>query len=133
AIRLQNEKRFEESIVLMKLAKSLASSDSNQNHRSLLVKAINDQMLGVSYLGLGEYRNADFHFRTSLSGLKGLESNLIPYNYRGIAEMYLKQDNLDSAKYYLDLSKAYIQSSNRQELKVLVYSSYVKYFKQLDK
>lgn len=129
AIRLQDNNEFIESIALMKLAKSLASADTSHTQRAILVKAINDQMLGVSYLGLGEFRNADFHFKTSLSSLRGMESNLIPYNYRGLAELNLQMGRLDSAKLYLDLSSKYIHSSDRQELKVLVYDSYVKYFK----
>ena len=133
AIRLQNNEEYTAAIELLKLAKSLASADSNQELRAILVKAINDQMLGISYLELNELSNADFHFRTSLASLNGIESNLIPYNYRGLAEMNLKLGQLDSAKLYLDLCKEYIQSSNRQGLKVLVYESYVKYFKQLGK
>lgn len=114
-------------------AQHYLAADSSINPRARLVRATNNQLLGVSQLALGKLDTADVLFYAALNDLQGQESNLVPYVYRGLAEVSLKRGDYEDAKKFLDQAAPYIESSDREELKKLLYSSYIAYYDVVDK
>lgn len=123
---------YDVAISILESCKPVMLLDTSSLSRAVQVKATTDQLLGVCYLQLGKLDLADSLLQASFIGLDGLESNLVPYIYRARAEIALKRGDLEAAKLQLDLAQPYIQSSNRTELKQLLYRTYIRYYDQVD-
>lgn len=123
----------DQAISYLMEAQSYLAADSSTNPRARLVRATNNQLLGISQLALGKLDLSDSLFYASLTDLQGQESNLVPYVYRGLAEVALQRGNFEEAKKLLDQAAPYIESSNREELKMLLYASYISYYDTVDK
>lgn len=123
---------YEVAISILESCKPLVLTDNSSSARALLVKATNNQLLGICNLQLGNLDLADSLLMASFTALGGQESNLVPYIYRGFAEIALRRGDLDKAKEQLDLAAPYMESSNRKELKQFLYQTYIKYYDQVD-
>lgn len=113
-------------------AQNLIQKDSTVGPRSTIIKATNDQLLGIAYLNLGLLEQADSLLNSSLAKLGDQESNLRPYIYRALAEKSMKDNDFVEAKSYLDQASPYLESANRMELKMLLYQSYITYYTEVD-
>ncbi|MCY4779450.1 helix-turn-helix domain-containing protein [Sphingobacterium sp. UT-1RO-CII-1] len=120
------------AIAFIEKAQSLVSEDSTVDPRSIIIKATNDQLLGIAYLNLGLLKKADSLLNSSLTKLGSQESNLRPYIYRALAEKSMKENDFVQAKSYLDQAAPYLESANRMELKMLLYQSYINYYTEID-
>ncbi len=125
------ENNYEKALAHLEKAKENIHYGDNENSKSLLIKATNDQLFGVCYLELGKLDLADSLLRSSLARIDGEENNLRPYIYRGLAEVAIGKGSADSALRYLRLTEPYLESSDREELKLLFYESSAHYHKLL--
>lgn len=133
ALYAMDNNAYEEALTYLDVAKKNIHFEKNETPKSLLIKSTNDQLYGVCYLNLGKLDLADSLFRVSLSKIQGEESNLKPYIYRGMAEVAMGKGIADSALHYLHLAEPYLESSDREELKLMVYESYARYHKLFGK
>lgn len=132
ALYAMEQKHYHQAVGFVKGAEQLIAIDSTFNPRSVIIKATNDQLLGIASLHLGELSQADSLLRSSLNKLGDQESNLRPYIYRGLAEKFLKENDLIQTKKYLDKAEPYLLSSDRMELKLLLYQSFIGYYSQVN-
>lgn len=132
AFHALNDKNFRGALVFLNEAGEYALLDTSSSPRGILVRATNDQLIGICYLQLDKLAAADSAFFRSLKLLGDQESNLRPYIYRGLAEVALEQNRLQAAEEYLAEAMPYIASSNREELKLLLYESYSKLYSKMD-
>lgn len=102
--------------------------DHHEDKRSSLIKATNHQLLGLCYLHLDSLKEAEEMYLSSLSEIGDVESNLIPYIFRGLAEVSLGQDSLGKARMYLEKAEPYLEGSKFKELEEAVYRTYTKFY-----
>lgn len=112
-------------------ASKLISFGEDEDDRSKLIKATNHQLLGLCYVYLEDFKEAEKMYRSSLMQIGEQESNLKPYIFRGLAEVALAQDSIDQASKYLELAAPYLQTSGFEELKVNVYDTFAKYYRKI--
>lgn len=124
--------KFPRAVAVLESAKEFIEADTTLSSRAILVKATNDQLLAVCEMEIGDLDKADSLLGLSYQALKGQESNLIPYIYRAQAEIALRRGDRGRALELLDLAAPYIKSSEREELKVLLYESYAKAYAGTD-
>ncbi|MNJ94276.1 Helix-turn-helix domain protein [compost metagenome] len=105
--------------------------NANDDKKALLIKATNDQLMGICALNLGELVAADSFLNSSFAKIEGVESNLKPYIYRAQAEVALARNDLKNAKKYLDLVQPYLESGNVEELSMLTHETLSKYYKEI--
>ncbi len=128
ALYKMNTRSYRVALELLDSAKRLIALDSESNSTLRLKKAANYHLQGICELELG---NADLSYElmhTSLSFLSEVDRNIIPFVYRGLAELHLKLSNLDSCKHYLDYTSAYIIKPGRLRLKELYTATSAKYY-----
>ncbi|MBE8722083.1 helix-turn-helix domain-containing protein [Sphingobacterium pedocola] len=128
AFHAMNDANYEAALKFLNEAKQYAERDTSSSPRGILVRATNDQLVGVCYLNTNKLSLADSSFFSSLQLLGDQESNLRPYINRGLAEVALMRNKLAIAEDYLEEAMPYIASSNREELKLLLYESYAKLY-----
>src|SRR5690606_25365518 len=68
--------------------------------------------------------------RAALSTIDGEENNLRPYIYRAQAEVAINRGQADSSLHYLKMAEPYLASSEREELKMLLYDTFSRYHRQ---
>ncbi len=131
ALHAMEDDAYERALTYLKGAKESIASITQEDSRILLIKGTNDQLLGVCYLYLNELDLADSLLRSSLLRIDGEENNLRPYIYRAQAEVAIRKDLTDSAFHYLKLAEPYLESSHREELKMLLYDSFSRYYRKI--
>lgn len=109
-------------------ARELIVFNEQEDKRSRLIKATNNQLMGLCYLHLKNYKEAEVMYSSSLAEIGDVESNLKPFIFRGLAEVSLGQDSLDKAKAYLEKAESYLKNSQFKELEEAVYRTYTKYY-----
>lgn len=124
------DSNYVEALKFLMEAKHYTQQDTSSNPRGVLVRATNDQLIGICYLHMDKLVEADSAFLHSLLLLGVQESNLKPYIYRGLAEVKLRQNKHALAEEYLAKAAPYINTSNREELKLLLYETYIKFYSQ---
>ncbi|MGJ1434271.1 helix-turn-helix domain-containing protein [Sphingobacterium spiritivorum] len=97
--------------------------------RAIIVHATNDQLLGICYLETNDLQKARHYLNSSLQKLGEQESNLRPYIFRAMGEVEMKQNQYAKAYSYFKQAEVYIASSDRAELKSLLYESFATYYK----
>ncbi|MGJ1267392.1 helix-turn-helix domain-containing protein [Sphingobacterium spiritivorum] len=97
--------------------------------RAIIVHATNDQLLGICYLETNDLQKAREYLNSSLQKLGEQESNLRPYIFRAMGEVEMRLKQYAKAYSYFKQAEAYIASSERAELKSLVYESFAAYYK----
>lgn len=111
-------------------ASSYIQHNANDDKKALLIKATNDQLMGICALNLGDLAAADSFLNSSFDKIKTVESNLKPYIYRAQAEVALARNDLKNAKKYLDLVQPYLENGSVEELSMLTYETLSKYYKE---
>lgn len=111
-------------------AASLIHIDGNEDKKALLIKATNDQLMGICELKLGNLISAESYLDASLEKIKNVESNLKPYIIRAKAELELERNNLTAAFKYLNMIKPYLINGDVEELKMLTYESWAAYYQK---
>ncbi len=102
--------------------------DGAEDSKALQIKATNDQLMGECELKLGNFSAADSFLNSSLIKIGNIETNLRPYIYRSLAEVALARRDLIKARHYLELVEPYLSSAKVEELLILTYRSWSKYY-----
>ena len=123
--------RYEEARQYAKKAATSIDMDGKENKGALLIKATNDQLMGVCEFHLGNFSEAGIFFNRSLDKIGEVESNLKPYIYRMQAEVALAENQIVKAKEYLDKITPYLTSGEVEELTMLTYTSWAKYYDKI--
>ncbi len=119
---------FEEARQYAKQAATTIDISDNEDKGALLVKATNDQLMGVCEFHLGNWSEASVFLDRALTKIGTTESNLIPYIYRMQAEVALAQNKSKEAEAYLLKVEPYLNSGGVEELKMLTYSTWAKFY-----
>lgn len=113
---------------LLREGSAILQQDSHPSAR--LLSAINDQQRAYYLLEINHLDSAETLLQSAMSILEQQEDSnkLRPYLYRGKAELAIRRGQHDSAYYYLQLITPYIESAANEDLKLLTYASYTKYY-----
>ncbi len=120
--------RLEEARQYAKKAATSIDINHREHKGALLVKATNDQLMGVCEFHLGNYSESSVFLEQALYKIGEVESNLKPYIYRIQAEVALAENQLEKAKECLDKIGPYLTSGEVEELTMLTFSSWAKYY-----
>lgn len=131
AFRAIHDSAFHKALDYLKEAAGYMLKDVANNAQVTLVMATNDQLKATCYINIGELDLADSLLNSSIEKLQGAESSLRSYIYRSKAELAMARAQYDTAYHYLQLAKPYIESSKREELKELLYSTFSKYYQAI--
>lgn len=135
-INIEHEKAFHafeeedygRALVYIDGASDLIKELQNDDLRSRMIKATNDQLAGISNLHLGHIYLADSLFASALAKIGRDENRLRPYIYRGQAEVAIEQDRMEQALRLLNQVEEYFGSAAFEDLKLPMYSTYSKYY-----
>lgn len=122
--------RFEEARQYAKKAATSIDMDEKEHQGTQLIKATNDQLMGVCEFHLGNFNEAGVFFNRSLDKIGEVESNLKPYIYRMQADVALAENQIENAKEYLDKIAPYLISGEVEELTMLTFDSWAEYYER---
>lgn len=122
---------YDQALSYLREGDTYLKQDTSNDVRTVLAKATNDQLKAVCYLHTGQLAQADSLLSQSLQRLGGKESNLRSYIYRAQAESALQKEQYDSVYHYLQLAEPYIATSQREELKILLFSTFTRYYQAI--
>ncbi len=129
ALHAQEEEAYEEALEPLLEARNMLMSMDFQDPKTCMIRGTNDQLFAVSSLKLGKLDLADSLLRAALLKIGDEENNLRPYIYRAQAEIAISRGQADSSLHYLAMAKPYLKSSEREELKMLLYETFSRYYK----
>lgn len=125
------QKDFTDAKKHLKDASLLIHIDGDEDSKAILIKATNDQLMGICEFNLGNLVAADSCLDASLKKIGNVESNLKPYIIRAKADVALEGNNLGEAFAYLNKVDPYLASGDVKELKMLTYESWAKYYQKM--
>ncbi|MVZ64139.1 helix-turn-helix domain-containing protein [Sphingobacterium humi] len=125
-------KAYRQAIPLIDSARIISMSLDKEKSNARLVLARNEQILGTCFLENNDPRRAIMHFRHGLTFLKPENTVILPFIYRGLAEVYLRQGMLDSCGHYIKLLEPYVAKTERIHLKEQLYQTSINYYKAID-
>ncbi len=128
-----NTFNFRSALIFLDSAKALIDSQLKTSVDIRIIRAANYHLQGICEMELGNSRAASEYMYLSKDLLRDSDLTIIPYINRGLAEFYLREDNLDSCKYYLDKTSLAVKSSGRLRLKELYYKTSADYFSLVGK
>ncbi|UZJ65659.1 hypothetical protein OKW96_05605 [Sphingobacterium sp. KU25419] len=131
ALHRFNSKDFTAAETMLQEARQFIVHDLVEREKSTLLKATNSLLLGYCYLHLDQLALADDMLQETLQLIGDVKSDLLPYTYWSIAEIEMKKGNLQKAYDYLNLTLPYLESLGVDELKAVVYQSFVAYYLKL--
>lgn len=120
-------KNYQKSIQL--LNQSQKYFNLNQSQDIAYFTANNQQLLGLNYYHLKEYKKSEEHYHKALEHL-----NLMPDNsikglvLNGLAEIGLAENDLEKAKINLEKAKALANQSDYLQLKKVILETSQKYY-----
>lgn len=98
----------------------------------ILLHATTFKILGICEYNLGNLEDADSLLNASLGLLQHFDCTLKPFIYCALAEVALQRDEKNKALKYLDKIDKYLQNFDAEELKILSYRIWLKYYKIQD-
>lgn len=105
--------------------KNFDSITQNQEY----LTADNEQLLGLNYFHLTDYKRALHHYRNSLNLMKNMSQNVVKgLCYNGIAAIYIETDALSEAKLYLDSASNIAAESQHLALKSEIFKTSQRYY-----
>lgn len=123
--------RYSDAKKYLKSAAELIHMDGQEDKKALLIKATNDQLMGICELKLGNMVAAESYLNASLEKIGSVESNLRPYIMRAKADVEIERNNLSAALQYLQMVEPYLTSGEVEELKMLTYESWASYYQKI--
>lgn len=122
---------FEEASECAKKAATSINISDKDHKSALLVKATNDQLMGVCEFRLGNFSEAGVFLDQALAKMGNVETNLTPYIYRMQAEVALAENQTTKAKECLEKVEHYLASGGVEELIMLTYRTWAKYYEKV--
>ncbi len=126
------------NIEVQKYHKAIKNIETSQRYFESIsqnkdfMTAGNKQLLGLCYYNLGDTGRSLKYYNEALALLKdGPENYLTGIVYSGIAEVYMKTDELDKAKIYLDKAVNIADKSEYLQLKKEVYKRTQEYYSKV--
>ncbi|OPC53257.1 AraC family transcriptional regulator [Elizabethkingia miricola] len=126
------------NIAIQKYQKAIKNIESSQKYFDNIsqnkdfMTAGNKQLLGLCYYNLKDTERSLKYYNEALTLLKdGPENYLTGIVYSGIAEVYMKTDELDKAKEYLDKAVKIADKSEYLQLKKEVYKRTQEYYSKV--
>ncbi|MCL1664253.1 AraC family transcriptional regulator [Elizabethkingia ursingii] len=126
------------NIAVQKYQKAIENIEASQRYFDNITQnkdfmtAGNKQLLGLCYYNLGDSGRSLKYYNEALMLLKGGPENyLTGIVYSGIAEVYMKTDELDKAKEYLDKAVKIADKSEYLQLKKEVYKRTQEYYSKV--
>ncbi|WP_260264124.1 AraC family transcriptional regulator [Elizabethkingia ursingii] len=126
------------NIAVQKYQKAIENIEASQRYFDNITQnkdfmiAGNKQLLGLCYYNLGDSGRSLKYYNEALMLLKGGPENyLTGIVYSGIAEVYMKTDELDKAKEYLDKAVKIADKSEYLQLKKEVYKRTQGYYSKV--
>lgn len=126
------------NIAVQKYQKAIENIEASQRYFDNITQnkdfmtAGNKQLLGLCYYNLGDSGRSLKYYNEALTLLKGGPENyLTGIVYSGIAEVYMKTDELDKAKEYLDKAVKIADKSEYLQLKKEVYKRTQEYYSKV--
>lgn len=126
------------NIAVQKYQKAIENIEASQKYFDNIsqnkdfMTAGNKQLLGLCYYNLGDTGRSLKYYNEALTLLKdGPENYLTGIVYSGIAEVYMKTDELDKAKEYLDKAVKIADKSEYLQLKKEVYKRTQEYYSKV--
>jgi len=126
------------NIAVQKYQKAIENIEASQRYFDNITQnkdfmtAGNKQLLGLCYYNLGDTGRSLKYYNEALMLLKGGPENyLTGIVYSGIAEVYMKTDELDKAKEYLDKAVKIADKSEYLQLKKEVYKRTQEYYSKV--
>jgi len=126
------------NIAVQKYQKAIENIEASQRYFDNITQnkdfmiAGNKQLLGLCYYNLGDTVRSLKYYNEALMLLKGGPENyLTGIVYSGIAEVYMKTDELDKAKEYLDKAVKIADKSEYLQLKKEVYKRTQEYYSKV--
>ncbi|MVZ67046.1 helix-turn-helix domain-containing protein [Sphingobacterium sp. DK4209] len=123
-----NTYSYRSALIFLDSAKAIIDSQLKTSVDIRLIRAANYHLQGVCEMELGNSRAASEYMYLSKDLLRDSDLTIIPYINRGLAEFYLREENLDSCKHYLDKTSLSVKTSGRLRLKELYYKTSADYF-----
>lgn len=91
--------------------------------------ADNEQLLGLSYFHLADYKRALYHYQNSLNLMSKMPDNVVKgLCYNGIAAVHIQREELSQAKHYLDSAVKIAGDSRHLPLKSEIYKTSQQYY-----
>ncbi|WP_114792712.1 AraC family transcriptional regulator [Niabella yanshanensis] len=110
----------------------IRESQKNFDHISQnkeYLTADNEQLLGLNYFHLADYKRALHHYQKSLNLMSNMPDNITKgLCYNGIAAVYIQKENLSRAKPYLDSAGKVAGDSRHLPLKNEIYKTSQQYY-----
>lgn len=97
-----------------------------------IIIATTYQLKGLSYFQLNEIEKAKENFYRAKELIPDNYSVLLGYIYIGLANIYLKENDLEQAFYYLEKIEPILEGSKDFSLKIMYNSSWKSYYLQSD-
>lgn len=94
-----------------------------------LLQATTFKLLGICAYRLNNFSTADSLLHLSLEKLENFNFAIKPFIYRALADVSIERNNLDLALKYLQKVDRYLLSFESQELKILTYHTWLKFYK----
>ncbi len=124
-----HEKDYKSAVQLLEKANLLFSNLSNVQMKNFFF-GNNEEMIGRSYLGLGEFDLAINHYHKSLNYLKEAnagESQWAGMVFHGLGKIALEQKDYDKSLSHLSRAETIAQAIDHTSLKELVFSELGRY------
>lgn len=131
------ELKYEEALNYVEMAAPSFYRIQDEQQRYFFI-GNNQEMFGRCYSGLKQYKKAKEHYHESLKNLEKIvadQSQWAGMSYQGLGEIYLMQNKLDSARFYLYKALPIIEKTDHALLTEELYktlSAYYKVEKNLD-
>ncbi|TYP87830.1 AraC-like DNA-binding protein [Sphingobacterium allocomposti] len=104
---------------------------SKDDKKAVLIKATNDQLIGLCEFYLGDMEAAESFLNSSLDKIGAVESNLKPYIYRALADVAIKKREMPQALTYLKMVEPYLETGDVEELKLWTYETWSRYYEAM--
>lgn len=124
------EKKYEEAVGLLEKA-NLYFSHMNNPQMKQFFFGNNEEMLGRSYLKIGDYKAAEKHYHKSITHLKEANAGNSQWAgmvFHGLGKIALENSDSEKALSYLNKADTIAQAVDHTALKVLVYADLAKYY-----
>lgn len=129
------ERKFREAIAHVQMASLAFESVQNEQLKNFFI-GNNEEMFGRSYTGLKEFVEAKSHYYKSLKYLEksGAENTQWgAMSYQGLGNIFLNQNQLDSAGLYLKKALIISDKTDHGSLQENVYQNMATYYKERKK
>ncbi|MDA3615065.1 helix-turn-helix domain-containing protein [Polluticaenibacter yanchengensis] len=124
------DQQFETALHDLKESNKIINNLKDKVPLNSFFGAVNSQMIGICYKGLGEFDSAINYFKISLDTLGNFETELKGFNYIGLARAEIAKGELSDALINLEKCKTYVENSKNFKLKKLLLEGYIEYYAQ---